>query len=105
MVSYFASSQQMPVAARVLVEGGFGEVAAQAVVNLPGDELRVLAEGLGHALDDALGVVPKHVAVEADRPARAFMLDQARAHPPAESPDASGPARSAARPWAWPAPL
>ena len=51
-------------------------VAADAVVNLPGNELGMIAEGLGHVLDDAFGVIPIDVAVQADGAARAFVFDQ-----------------------------
>ena len=51
-------------------------MSAEAAVNLPGDELGMIAQGLGHVFDQALGGVPKDVVVEANRAARAFVLDQ-----------------------------
>jgi hypothetical protein len=42
----FGLQPQVPVPARVLVERGLGEIAAQAVVNLPRDELRMAAQRL-----------------------------------------------------------
>ena len=52
-------------------------MSAEAAVNLPGDQLGMVAERLGHVFDHAFGSVPKNVAVEADGAARAFVLDQA----------------------------
>ena len=52
-------------------------MSAQAVVNLPGDQLGMIAQRLGHVFDDALGIIPEDVAVQTDRAARAFVFDQA----------------------------
>ena len=46
MVSYLACSQACQSCRRFLVEGELGPVAADAVVDLPGDELGVFAQGL-----------------------------------------------------------
>ena len=73
----FGLQPAVPVAARVFVEGGLGEIAAEAVVNLPRDQLRMLAERAGHIFHDALGIRPINVAVQADGAARAFVLDEA----------------------------
>src|SRR5882672_6030261 len=73
----FGFEPEMPVAARVLVEGRFGIMAAEAIIDLPGDELRVLAERFGHVFDNALGKIPKQIAVQADGAAGAFALGDA----------------------------
>ena len=73
----FGLQPEVPLPARVLIERSLGEIAAQAVVNLPRDELGMLAEGLGHVLHDAFGVVPKYITGQTDRAARAFTSDQA----------------------------
>ncbi len=62
----------MPVAEGFVVEGGFGIVRAEAVVNLPGDELGMFAEGGGHRADDALRKVPVNIAVQTGGAPRAF---------------------------------
>ncbi|MEJ0090762.1 MAG: hypothetical protein WDM80_13590 [Limisphaerales bacterium] len=64
----------VPVQPCVIVEGSLGEIAAEAVVNLPRNQLRMLSQRLRHVLHDALGVVPKFVAVQADGASGAFML-------------------------------
>ena len=66
----------VPVAPRVFVEGGLGEIASQAVVDLPGDEPGMLAQRLGHFLHDQLRALPVHVAVQAGGPPRPLVLDQ-----------------------------
>ena len=73
----FEFEPALPFEARVFVERRLGVMAADAVIDLPGDELGMIAQGLGHLLDDALGVIPVGVAVQADGAARAFVLDQA----------------------------
>ena len=80
----FGFQPAVPVAARVFVERGFGEIAAETVVNLPGNQLRMTAERIGHVFDDALAMSPIHVAVEADgaavkskRDLRGFEVDDA----------------------------
>ena len=65
----------VPVEPRVFIEGGLGEVAAQAVVNLPRDQLGMLAQRLGHVFHDAPGIIPEDIAVQTDGAAGAFMFD------------------------------
>ncbi len=67
----------MPFFPGGFVEGKFRVVSADAVVNLPGDELRMIPQSLDHGLDDAPGIIPKSVAVQTDGPARAFVFDLA----------------------------
>ena len=69
----FGFEPGMPVAARFIVEGGFGVVPAQAVVDLPGDELRMLAQRLGQRPNDPPGTLPVDIAVHAIGPASPFM--------------------------------
>jgi len=52
-------------------------MAPEAAVNLPGNQLGMIAQGTGHVFDQALGSVPKNVVVEANGVARAFVLDPA----------------------------
>ncbi len=73
----FGLEPEMPFLARGFVEGEFGVVAAHAVVNLPRDELRMVAQRLGHRGDDALGIIPEDIAAQTDRAARAFVFDPA----------------------------
>ena len=67
----------LPFEARILVERPLGLVPAEAAVDLPGNQLRMVAQRLGHVFDEPLGGVPVGVIVEADRAARAFVFDQA----------------------------
>ena len=73
----FGFQPRVPVAPRLLVERGFGVVPADSVFNLPGDELRVLAEGGGEFGDDFLAILPIDAAVHAIGLARALVLEQA----------------------------
>ena len=45
----------LPFQARIFVERPFGLMSAEAAVNLPGDELGMVAQRLGHVFDDAFG--------------------------------------------------
>src|SRR6266436_6321820 len=73
----FGLEPGMPVAAGLLVEGEFRVMAAEAVVDLPGDELGMFAEGGGHGADDAAAKIPVNVAVEAAGAAGAFVAREA----------------------------
>ena len=73
----FGFEPEMPFAARVFIERGLGEVAAEAVVNLPRDELRMAAQRPRHVFDEALGVIPIDIAVQTNGAARAFVFDVA----------------------------
>ena len=70
----------LPFKARVVVgdwAAGDRGMAANPVVDLPGDQLLVFAQGLGHGLNDALGIVPVNVVVETNGAARAFATPNA----------------------------
>src|ERR1051326_3094044 len=73
----FCFEPAVPVAPGIFVEAGFGEMAADAVVDLPGDELGMLAQGLSHGGDDAFGMVPIGFGIEANGAASAFVANQA----------------------------
>ncbi len=67
----------MPFLARCFVEGKLRVVPSHAVVNLPRDELRMVAERLGHRGDDSFGIIPEDVAAQTDRAARSLVFDPA----------------------------
>src|ERR1051325_7876726 len=73
----FGFEPAVPVASRVFIETGLGDMAADAVVDLPGDKLWILPEGFSHGLDDAFGMVPIGFGVKADCTAGAFVAHQA----------------------------
>ena len=73
----FCLQPRVPVAPRLLVEGGFGVMPADSVFDLPGDELRMFAEGVGEFGDDFLAILPIDAAVHAIGLARALVLEQA----------------------------
>ncbi len=73
----FGFKPAVPVAARVFVEGSLGEIAAQAVVNLPRDQLRMMSERARQVFDDAFAISPVNVAVQADGAAGAFVFREA----------------------------
>ena len=58
-----------PISAGFFVERRLGVVTADPVVDLPGDQLRVIAQGVGHGADDPFAEVPIDVAVQAARAA------------------------------------
>ncbi len=66
----------LPFQTRILIERPFGLMSAEAVVNLPGNQLRMVSQRPGHVFDQPLGSVPVGIIVEAGRPARAFVFDQ-----------------------------
>ena|SRR5437899_3352711 len=66
----------MPIPPRIFVKRGFGEVAAESVVDLPGNELRMLAQFSSHQFDNALGMGPIEIAVQANGAPRAFVPGQ-----------------------------
>ncbi len=64
----------LPFQARIFIEGKLRAVSADGVVNLPGDELRMVTERLGHGRHDAPGVIPISVAGQADGAPRALVF-------------------------------
>jgi hypothetical protein len=66
----------LPFEARIFVERPLGLMFTEAAVNLPGNELRMITECLGHVFDKMLGGIPISVVVKANCVARAFVLDQ-----------------------------
>src|ERR1043166_3551111 len=66
----------MPIAPGVFVEARFGEMSADAVVDLPGGELGMFAQRLSHGCDNAFGMSPVSFAVEANRATSAFMANE-----------------------------
>ncbi len=84
----FGLQPGVPVALSFLVEGRLHRMGADVVVNLPGDQLRMLAQRIRHGADDFFGVIPVKIAVEAAGVAGAFARGPALARPWAEFPDA-----------------
>ena len=72
----FGLEPAVPIPAGILVEGGLGKIAAQAIIDLPGDELGMAAQSFRHVLDNPLGMIPKNVAVKANGTARAFVFSE-----------------------------
>src|SRR3954463_7323072 len=63
----------MPIATGIFVEGSFGGVASQAVIDLPGDQLRVLAESFSQRADYFARVLPVDIAVQGVGAARSLV--------------------------------
>ena len=73
----FGFEPHVPVPPGIIVEGGFGEITAEAVVDLPGNQRRMFSQTAGHVLDDFFGVIPEGIAVKTDGAACAFVFFQA----------------------------
>ena len=73
----FRFEPQMPIAPRVVIESGFREMPAETVVNLPRDELRMIAQRARHFFHEPLGIIPIDIAVQTNRSPRAAVFDAA----------------------------
>ncbi len=66
----------MPIPPGILVERGLRVMPAQAVINLPGDQIGVIAQRFSHGPHKAFAGVPVDVAIETHGPPRAFVFSQ-----------------------------
>ena len=57
----FGFQPSVPIDARFLVEGAAGVMPSQAVVDLPSDQLGVLAECGGHRANNSLRIIPVNI--------------------------------------------
>ena len=61
----FGLQPKVPIPLRLLVERRLHGMGANIVVNLPGNQLRMLPQSLGHGADDLLGILPVKIVIEA----------------------------------------